>query len=199
MGQVGSGDAEQPVWWRVTGPSWGTFALHRADLYRSARNSLELRNPSADSRQFTELSQTGPITPGASHRLGARAKSARTSAIELGLAYLDKNGDQLVQRKTTGSACGVSNAAFRQMSVQVTAPPDAVRARATVRLAGGSSTTTAGTVPGTSILLDDVTLARPQVSVGIRTSRTTAYSGSTAVLSGSVWPARAIGAPPSST
>jgi len=75
-----------------------------------------------------------------------------------------------------------------------TAPPDAVSARVTVRLAPGSTPTAVGVVPGTSVIVDDVSLQRPQVSLSIKTNRSIAYRGKTAYLSGSVMPASTVGA-----
>ena len=115
--------------------------------------------------------------------------------VELALAYLDTYGDEIAVSRTTGNASGVNPTAFKLMSVIMTAPPTAVAARVTVRLAGGSVQTTAGPVAGTSVILDDMSLARPQVYVTAKANRTTAYRGTTISLSGVVAPASAVGRP----
>jgi len=192
-----SGAAEQPIWWQPTGDSWwDPVALHRKSVYRTARHSLQLLNPSEDPAEFTELAQTATIVPGANYRLNAWARTAFDPAgVELGLTYLDAYDQNLAEARTTGDAWGVNPTSFKMMSVLMTAPPEAVRARVTVRLAGGSTETSAGAVPGTSVLLDDISLARPQVLVGMKASRTLAYNGNTVALSGSVSPKRAVGSP----
>jgi hypothetical protein len=81
------------------------------------------------------------------------------------------------------------------MSVLATTPPGTVRALVTVQLAGGNATSTAGALTyGTDVTLDDVSLTRPKVAVGIKRSISTARSGRTVLLSGPVAPIRAIGA-----
>ena len=188
---------EQPMWWETNADEWGpSLALHGKAVYRSARNSLQLRNPSADPASVAELSQTAAIVPGAKYRLNAWAMSAHDPrGVELALAYLDTYGDEIAVSRTTGNASGVNPTSFKLMSVAVTAPPTAVAARVTVRLAGGSVDTSAGPVAGTSVILDDMSLARPQVYVTTRTNRTTAYHRKTISLSGVVAPARAVGGP----
>ena len=188
--------SESPLWWEQTGPGWQAFAIHRKSVYRSASNSLQLNNPSDDPGVFSELSQTATITPGASYRLTAYAKSAFDPAgVELALTYLNPLGEPVGERRTTGDAWAIDGTDFKRMSVLDTAPPDAVRARVTVRLAGGSTETSTGPVAGTSVILDDIVMGRPQISTTITTSRTRAYSGTSAVVSGSVTPTRTIGAP----
>jgi hypothetical protein len=49
---------ERPLWWTATGSLSQTPATHRKDVYRTARNSLQLANPSDDPEEVTELSQT---------------------------------------------------------------------------------------------------------------------------------------------
>jgi len=191
-----SGADEQPIWWQAGNGWWDPLAVHRKDVYRTARNSLELLNPSEDPAEFSELAQTATIVPGANYRLNAWAKSAFDPAgVEVGLTYLDALDQALAESRTTGDAWGVNPGSYKMMSVLMTAPPEAVRARVTVRLAGGSTETSAGIIAGTSVLLDDISLARPQVLVGMKASRATAYSGNTVTLSGAVAPKRAIGYP----
>ena len=47
---------DQPVWWTVSGPARGTLVAHRTDIRHTGRNSLELRNPSSNPSDVTELS-----------------------------------------------------------------------------------------------------------------------------------------------
>lgn len=190
------GEPEHPVWWDAGASPWQPQPVHRKDVYRTQRNSLELRNPSTAPSTFSELSQSAPIVPGAHYRLSAYARSASTPVgTEMVLAYLDDLGTPISETRTTGDRWALDNTAFKLMSVAATAPPDAVAARVTFRLAGGSTTTPAGVVPGTSVILDDISLVRPQVTVSIARSRRLAYNGTTVTVSGSVGPNRAIGAP----
>lgn len=184
----------QPVWWQTTGP-WGmTVTTRRTDTYTSARSSLELSNPSADPTTFTTLSQSVPIVPGADYRVTVQAKSAYDPrGIELRLTYLDALGASLAETATTGDTAGVNPVSWSQMSMLASAPPEAARAVVSVRLAGGSSTDASGTVTfGTSLLLDGVSLARPQISASIKPSTTTTYRGRRITLSGTVSPTAAI-------
>ncbi len=186
--------AETPVWWETAGPWYQTFTAHRKNASVTGRNSLELLNPSGDPATYTELAQNVAITPGASYRVRAWTKSGSDpNGIELRLAYLGADGVTLTETSTTGSAAGVNSGSFARMTTLLSAPAEAVRARVTVRLAGSTVLTAAGPAAGTSVVLDDMALYRPQVSVGIKTSRTTAYRGKTVVLSGSVSPAGSIG------
>lgn len=153
---------EQPVWWQVSGPWWQMLVAHRKDAYRSARNSLQLINPSEDPSDCTELTQSVPVVAGATYRLSAWAETAfDPSGLELDLAYLDAAGQPLAQASTTGDRSSITGSAFREMSAASTAPTAAVTAVVTVRLAGGdSSETTGSVVPGTSATLDDLSLTR---------------------------------------
>ncbi len=191
-----SGAAEQPMWWQASGDWRQTLTMRRKSVYRTARNSLQLFNPAGDPESYTELSQAVPIVPGSKYRLNGWARSAfDPSGLEMGLMYLDAWGDQVGESHTTGDAWGVNGASFKMMSVILTAPPTAVSARVTVRLAGGSVETSGGPVPGTSAILDDMSLARPQVIVRARANRTAAYRGTTVYLSGTVAPRSAVGRP----
>jgi hypothetical protein len=188
-----SGAAEQPAWWLLTGEWWQPLAAHRVDVYRTARNSLELLNPSGDPERYTELSQTVAVKPGATYRLKAWAKSpADPAGLDLGVAFLNAAGESIAETRTTGSAWGVSDVAFRPMAVQMAAPADAVAARVSVRLASVVDSST-GMALGASAVLDDISLYRPQVTVGIKASRTTAVAGKSVALSGAVTPAQAVG------
>ncbi len=189
--------SEQPAWWLVTGEWWQTLAVHRMDVYRTARNSLELRNPSDDPERYTEMSQTVPVTPGASYRLKAWAKSASDPAgLDLGVTYLDAAGASVAETRTTAAAWGVNDTSFTSMAVQMPAPANAVAARVSIRLASAVDTST-GSAIGASAIVDDISLYRPQVSVGIKASRATATKGKSVTLSGSVTPASAVGVPTS--
>jgi len=134
--------------------------------------------------------------PGAKYRLNAWAMSAHDPrGVELALAYVDSYGDEVGVSRTTGDVSGVNPTSFRLMSVVMTAPPTAIAARVTVRVAGGSVETSTGPVAGTSVVLDDMSLARPQVYVTTKANRTTAYRTTTISLSGVVAPASAVGSP----
>lgn len=189
--------AEQPVWWQVDGPWRQTLVAHRKDTYRSARNSLRLINPSGDSTITSGLSQSVPVVAGAPYRLSAwAATSFDPQRVTLKLAYLDTTGTPLAETFVTGDRAQLIGDSFKSMSVLATSPPGAVRALVSVQLAGGTTTSTAGTpVRGGSVTLDDLSLVRPQVTVGIKTSIARAAYRKTAILSGAVTPRGAIGAP----
>jgi len=157
------GRPDQPVWWQTSGTWWQTPVTRRKDTYRSARNSLKLINPGSDPAAYTELSQSVPIIPGVDYRLSAWAKTDfDPRGVELRLAYLNATGDPVAETHTTGDGSGLNGSAFKRMSLLYAAPADAVRALVSVRLAGGGTADASGTVvPGTWVILDDVSLTRP--------------------------------------
>jgi hypothetical protein len=163
----------------------------RKDSYRTARNSLELVNPGGDHGAFTALSQIASVTPETTYTLSAWARTAADPAsLEMRLTYLDAAGETLAETRTTGSAWGVGATGFKQMTRSAVTPRGAVAAVVTMRLAGAAD---ASGTAGPSAMLDDITLSRPQATISIRTNSTTAYSGRTAQLSGSVTPTTTIG------
>lgn len=192
------GQPDQPVWWNVENDMWWEgLARKRTDTYRTRVASLELVNPAEEPEIKTTLSQSVKIVPGADYRTTAWAKTASDpGAVELSIAYLDAAGAAIAETTSTGSAAGLDPLSFRPISMLTSAPAEAVRARVSVRLAGGSSIDSSGTtMTGTAVTLDDISLVRPQVSATIRTSRTSARNGTRITLSGSVTPTQAIGAP----
>ncbi len=191
------GRPDLPVWWQSGTQWWETPALRRSDTYRSAHSSLELTNPSEDPLTYTEISQVATVVAGVDYRLTAWAKTDSDPAgVELRLVYLDGSGESVAETTTMGNRFGIDGLAFRRLSILYPTPPDAVRAHVTIRLAGGSATDESGTVvAGTSVLLDDISLSRPQVTAAIKASASTARSGTAVTLGGSVTPTVAIGAP----
>ena len=184
--------SDDAVWWEPTGGDWRTSVVaRRKDVYRTARNSLQLFNLGADPHAFTELSQIAPVSAATTYTLSAWVRTAAAPAsLELRLAYLDAAGHTVAETRTTGAAWGLNASAFKQMTSTAVTPPGAVKAVVTMRLAGG---TTAGGAVGNSAVLDDISLSRPQATITIKTSATTTYIGKTPVLSGSVTPTSAIG------
>jgi hypothetical protein len=184
-----------PVWWTASGSWWQQPVAQRKDVYRTAHRSLQLTNPDGDPSSFTSISQSARIIPGVRYQLTAWARSATdSSAVELGVRYLNAIDEPVAETTTTGQAWSIDGSSFRRMSLTCTAPPDAVKALVTVRLAGGTATDASGTpIPGTSVILDDITLSRPQVTASITASRASVRNGNTAVLSGTVSPASAAG------
>jgi hypothetical protein len=183
---------EEPLWWQVTGMPSRTLVVHRKDVYRGARNSLQLLNPGADPGAYTKLSQATSVTAGVAYHLRAWARTPASSAIEMQVECLDALGDTLSETRTSGRAWGVGPSAFAPMSMPFKAPAGAVRALVTLKLAGGTTVVGTGTVPGTSVLLDDVSLARPQAAISAKHDISRARLGEV-VLSGSVTPTTAIG------
>ena len=156
------GQAEQPVWWQTSRSWWQTLATHRKDTYRSARNSLQLVNPSGYPANSTELSQSARVAAGANYRLSAWAKTTNDPrGLELRLVYLNAAGASVAETGTTGYAASINGSAFKGMSVLLPTPADAVKAIVTLRLAGATTTDTAGAaVTGSSVVIDDVSLVR---------------------------------------
>lgn len=198
----GGGRPDQPVWWSVESEMWWeTLARKRTDTYHTRVASLELTNPSEDPEEKTTLSQSVRIVPGADYRTTAWAKTASDpGAIELSIAYLDAAGAAVAETTSTGTAAGLNPVSFRPISMLTSAPAQAVRARMSVRLAGGgalgpSIDSSGTTMTGTAVTLDDISLVRPQVSATILASRTSARNGTRVTLSGKVAPSQAVGAP----
>ena len=189
--------AQTPVWWDVDGQWGSTLVARRQDTMHSGRNSLKLINPSGDVASFTELSQSVRIVPEAPYRLTAFATTSYAPAgVEMRLSYLNALGESVAETSVAGDSVPLLAASWRMMSLQDTAPADAVRAVVTMRLAGAVTTNTAGVgVRGSSVTFDDISLARPQVSVSITQNRTNVYNGTYVSLAGSVTPTSAIGVP----
>jgi hypothetical protein len=187
--------AARPVWWDIEGPGWGSFTTRRKDVFHGARNSLQLVNPSADPDSYTEMSQAASITAGLSYQFKAWARAVVTTpTLEMQVECLDASGNLVSRSGTTGEDWSICALGFRPMSITFTPPPGAARAVATLRLGGGAIGEGTSTVPGTSVLIDDVTLVRPQAAVTIEGKKATSPSGEAGVLlSGSVAPTSAIG------
>jgi hypothetical protein len=151
-----------PVWWD-TGQQWwdmAPIAVQRKDVYKTARNSLQLLNPGADPGTTTQISQTVTITPNVTYTLSAWAETTDTAGLTMRIDYLDASSTAIPGIATTGNAWGVNPKVFAQMAATVVTPPAAVRAVVTFQLGGGSSVVGTATVNGTSALLDAVTLVR---------------------------------------
>ena len=187
-----SGNGDPPVSWNVSGARWETLVTHRTDVYRTGHNALQLLNASSrPSATPTELSQIASVTAGGLYQLSCWTRDVTDpSGLTLSVTYLDAAGGSLAETSTTGEAWGAGGSAWRQMSAMTMAPAGTVNAVVTVRLAGG------GTIggAGTSALLDDVALARPQASGSMKASTTTARRGTIFTLSGSVTPTSSVGA-----
>ncbi len=192
------GQADQPVWWSVENDVWWEgLASKRTDTYRTSVTSLELVNPVSDPETVTTLSQSVRIVPGAEYRTTVWAKTASDPAVvELSTAYLDEAGLAVAETTSTGTAAGLDPSVFRPITMLTAAPPHAVRARISIRLAGGGSIDSSGTtMTGTAVTLDDISLVRPQASATILASRRSARNGTRVTLSGKATPEQAIGAP----
>ena len=177
--------------WQASGVQWETLVVHRTDVYHTPDSSLQLLNSSDDPDDITTLAQAAPVVAGATYRLSAWARTdSDPASVRLSVSYLNVAGQSVAETSTTGDRWGVGAVAFGQMSAMTTAPADAVTAFVTVRLAGGTTAETTGT----SVILDDISLARPQAAVRIKTSATTVRSGKKVVLSGSVSPNGLVGA-----
>jgi hypothetical protein len=183
-----------PVWWEPTRGDWWTSVVgRRKDVYRTSRNSLELFNRSNDPRTFTELSQTASVSVGTSYTLAVWARTGDDPrGLEVRLRYIDADGRDLGEVRTDGAVWALNDSAFKRMALTAVAPTGTVNAVVTMRLAGGGS---AESTAGTSAILDDVSLAGPQATVSIRTSKTAVYRGNWVTLSGSSTPTATIGRP----
>ena len=187
---------EEPLWWTIGGQDLQPAVAHRKDVYRTARNSLQLTNPSSDPGQFAEMSQSAAVKPGVGYLLSAWARTPSSpTGLVLGVAYLDANGQSIAETSTTGAAWGVCASGFKRMSASLVTPANAVRALVTIRLAGGVTTNTATGVGsnGTSAVIDDVALSYPQATISAKTSATSSRRNRKIVLSGSVAPTSTVG------
>lgn len=189
-----SANDEDPVWWQLSGDWFATTARHRKDVYRTARNGMQLLNPNRDVDEYTDISQTASVTAGVRYQATAYAKTAFNPAtVSFGIAYLDRSGDTIAETTATANRWHVGSAGFSAMSFVTTSPAGATAARVSVRLAGGASVNASGVVLPRSVFLDDMSLVRPQVTVGIRSSSLATYRGRTITLSGAVYPRSAVG------
>jgi hypothetical protein len=142
------------------------------------------------------MSQTIAVTPGFYYTLSTWARTpSNPSVLNMRVAYFGATGAAIAETSTVGAAWGLGNSAFRRMYSRLLAPPGAAKAQVVVSLAGGITTDTATGLarPGTSAILDDMTLARPQVAVGIGASAKSLRRGGSVVLSGSIAPTSAVG------
>jgi hypothetical protein len=157
-----SGATGRPVWWDTGTPRWqqSLTVVHRMDVYKTARNSLQLVNASSDPGTVTQISQTVAVSAETTYTLAAWAKTAFPAGLGLRIAYLDTAGSDIVGTRTTGDEWGIGDTSFGQMSATIVTPAQAARAVVTLELAGGSSTVGTATVAGTSAVLDAVSLVR---------------------------------------
>jgi len=82
-----SGD---PVWWTARQGREETLTVRHKDVYNTPRNSLELLNPSGNTRVFTEFAQTVDVAPAVPYTLSAWARTTSDPrGLELRLDYLD--------------------------------------------------------------------------------------------------------------
>lgn len=188
------GSGQDPVWWQQSGDWWNPITRHRKDVYRTGLNGLQLLNSNVEREGYTEISQAASVTAGVRYQVTAYAKTAfNPNAVTFGIAYLDALGNTLAETTSTATRWRVGSAGFTPMSFVTTSPIGAAVARVSVRLAGGASVNASGVVLPRSVFLDDITLVRPQVTVGIRSSSTATYRGRTITLSGAVYPRSAVG------
>ena len=181
-----------PVWWNVSGEWWERNSAQRKDVYKTARNSLQLTNPASTDQPVT-LSQTVKIIPGAEYGVRSWVRTVDPSTIALSLEYLDAAGASVAETSTTGDRWGINADAFESMAFNLTAPPEATAARVTMWLAPATDPVT-GSPVGNVAVIDDVSLHRPQVTVGIKPSKSITKRGTSITLSGTVTPAQAKGA-----
>jgi hypothetical protein len=187
---------DEPVWWQFTGSRETTLTMRRMDVSKSARNSVQLFNGSADPATFTEMSQEVSVTPETTYTLSAWARTANDPAgVEMQLEFLDAIGAVISSRHASGDAWHVDGASFNEMVANTVSPPGSVRAVVTMRLAGGAtSVSETETVPGTSVLVDEISFVRPKASVAIRASVGHSHVGRSVILSGAVTPSASLGA-----
>jgi hypothetical protein len=186
---------DEAVWWSFAGSHDTTLTQHRKGVVKSTRNSAGLLNASRSRAVITSMSQVVTVTAETSYAVSAWARTdCDPAGLELRLEYLNAAGTSVLTTHTSGDIAGLSASAFRQMSVFVAAPAGAVRARVTIRLAGGTTAlSTTETVSGTSAILDEVSLVRPQARIAIKASAAHSHVGGKVTLSGAVTPAAAIG------
>lgn len=187
--------ADQPVWWAVQGARGQLIATRRMDAYQSASNSLRLSNPATLRSSTTQITQITSASAGVKYRVTAWATTACDPAlVELRASCLGPAMETLTETVTTGAAAGIGGSGFRKMSFIIDTPTGTAAARVTVRLGGGSSADASGVpVPGTSVLVDEISLVRPSLAVGMNTDASSFYGSRTIKLSGTVSPMASIG------
>ncbi len=185
----------QPVWWTFAGSRDATLTAQRHDLVKATYNSVQLINPSTSALSFTDMSQEVTVTPETTYTASVWVRTASSpTGVEMHVDYRDATGRALAGKRSIGAASTINGSAFRMLSTTAVSPAGAVRARVTVRLAGGTTAiSTTQTVSGTSAVFDEISLVRPQATISIRAGATTSYIGRAVSLGGSVTPTLAIG------
>lgn len=185
-----------PVWWDLKSSSDTTLAVRRTDTVAATRSSVQLNNPSSRSSVVTSMTQTVAVAPQTPYFAYAWARTGSDPAgLELRLDYLDASGAQLLTTSVRGDAAGLNDTAFKPLSLTAASPQGAAKARVTLRLQGGTTPLGAGeTTAGTSAVIDEIALLRPQSSIGIARSASHSHRKKTVTLSGSVSTAAAAGA-----
>lgn len=182
---------ELPVWWDTGGEWWEADATRRRDTFRTAKNSLQLTHP-GDSTELVMLTQTTRVTPNVDYRVKGWVRAMDPSTVALSLTYLDSAGASVAETSTMGDRWGINSNEFKSMSSTLKAPANATFARVTIWLA--PLTDAALGTPGPNVaILDDVSLYRPQVTAGIKTSKTSVKRGKSFTLGGTVTPTRTQG------
>jgi len=186
---------DEAVWWSFSGSHDTTVTAHLKTPVKSTRNSAKLLNMSASRSSVAWMSQVVTIIPETSYCVSAWARTPCDPAgVEFRFEYLNAAGASIVTTHTHGDAAGVDAGSFRPMSMYTRSPLDAVRARVSVRLAGGTTTLSATeTVSGTSAVLDEISLVRPQSTMTIRASAGHSHAGGKVTLSGAATPGAAVG------
>jgi hypothetical protein len=184
----------EPVWWSTGGHSHETTTpvARRNDVAKAGRFSLELIDTLTGPRRGSvSVEQTAPVTPDTPYALSAWARTAGDPrSLEMRLRYLDASGGTLLDSRTTGDAWGLDDTGFKQMSLPAASPPQAVTAVVTMRLAGSGD---ASDTAGSPVIIDEVSLAKPQTAITISTNAATTSIGRTPILSGTVTPVELIG------
>jgi hypothetical protein len=191
-----SGAPEELTWWKVEGQEATVSPAARSRrAYRTAYNALRLSNTTSIPESTTAISQEVRASAGVKYLLGAWARTNfNASLVDLRVAWLGPSGETLAENNVTGDRAGLDSLAFRKMSLLTSSPTGTVSARVTLALGGGSSFDASGTaIPGTAVYLDDISLVRPAVSIGIRPDVTSFYRNRRINLAGSVSPTASAG------
>ena len=186
---------DEAVWWSFSGSHDTTVTAHLKTPVKSTRNSAKLLNMSASRSSVAWMSQVVTITPETSYCVSAWARTPCDPAgVEFRFEYLNAAGASIATTHTHGDVAGVDAGSFRAMSIYTRSPLDAATARVSVRLAGGTTTlSSTETVSGTSAVLDEISLVRPQSKMTIKASAGHSHLGGRVTLSGAVTPGAAVG------
>ena len=156
-------NSQIPLWWQVYSAPDETVVSQAMDAYHTSRSSVMLTNSSQDPAVSSEFSQSVGVTAGQKYRFKMWAATpCAPSALAMGIQYLDAAGQSIQSWRADGAMRDPDlDTSFKAMSFDSVAPAGAVRARVSLRLAGGVTPGSDGQYyAGTAAWIDDVSLTK---------------------------------------